>query len=1047
MVVLLKRLGHIMSLCFFISCFLITSTSLYADPTDNAAQVSVPVIAAPPAVPPVPRAANVGATQANEQPKTDAQKAPLTAATNQQQNQSMPAAPSEPIIAAAKASTRAPQANMAAQPEEAPMAPDSATATTPTVESKPIASPTEPVTTAAQEAAAATESPAEVTPQPGTPALPSPRKINFEELNNQVAPEDFPEEAAAEEEKITEKYVDTLSPTDDLDDIAITPEEELAAKILEQEHPEKKTDQQKFKKATDRAEKKKSKKREPYFEIKQTEKLSDLVNRIAAKKHINIVFPMSETAFGSGVIKESVNFEYRHRVPLSQAEAYLHLLLQMAGYAMRPQDGYFVIAKTQDQTSRDPQQLYVDVPPEKLPRTSERIRAIYYLSNIRVPAAAGGNDSLSTILKDLIAPPNKVLFEPKSNGIIFFAPASVIASAMHLIKRLDESGSPDTIETIPLYNTDASTMKDLFDKFLPKINNFFSYQAPSKTFEDWYFAPGTQIFADTRSNSLVVIGQEMAINRIKDFVYNYLDVVPDTGNSVLHVYDLQYLDAATFQPTLQAIVTSQITGAQSEKEKKGGIKRVFDSVIVVAEKKGEIKIENPSGSSDSKTAVSGGVSLGEIGGTTYSIGGNRLIIAANSEDWLQVKSLIEQLDKPELQVVLEVLIVEVQSTTNKSLGVHHRMPSAVKPTTGMTDGITYQSAQLAAPVCSPDNTNPQIITGDLMRIQNSSTPISYFGTALTNTPDTAGGMIFSVTDPSTWFPDSSATGGGTTEKGIWAVLKMLDQWTVNKVLSHPFFVVKNNCTAFEARTECRRGAGAITDLKSAVIPTVPVVKYDADLQVRITPRIISLDRLSMKIGIAVNDFKDPVNQTDYTRTIRLIDTHATLDSGQVLVIGGLAQDTLIENESGWPFLSKVPLIGWLFKSHSKGKVRTNLVVFIHPTVVDPKLRAGLKRFAADKTNTTKDLITHGELFDSLKDPITRFFFRGGKHSSTTTIDEYFTRAYAKQIPDDDETVVTEYVHKKAPEKTTSSVAPTGPAVRKKASNQKSARSKTVAAAA
>ena len=133
-----------------------------------------------------------------------------------------------------------------------------------------------------------------------------------------------------------------------------------------------------------------------------------------------------------------------------------------------------------------------------------------------------------------------------------------------------------------------------------------------------------------------------------------------TGESILHIYDLQYLNAVNFQSTLQSIVnnsngSSGSLGSQSTGSSAGTIingEQYFKGVIIQAE-------TNNTGSSSQNynnffNNNSSGASLAQP-----SQAANRLLIAAQHEDWIRIKTLIEELDKPQLQVAIEVLIVDL----------------------------------------------------------------------------------------------------------------------------------------------------------------------------------------------------------------------------------------------------------------------------------------------------------------------------------------------------------------------------------------------------
>jgi len=106
--------------------------------------------------------------------------------------------------------------------------------------------------------------------------------------------------------------------------------------------------------------------------------------------------------------------------------------LELSGYSKVPYTTGFKIVKTTGNIGREILPLYINVAPEKLPRSDERIRAIYYLANIKVPAARGQDHCLCCWM---ICSRYSVVnvFDVQSNGIIIADTANAISSSCHLI--------------------------------------------------------------------------------------------------------------------------------------------------------------------------------------------------------------------------------------------------------------------------------------------------------------------------------------------------------------------------------------------------------------------------------------------------------------------------------------------------------------------------------------------------------------------------------------------------------------------------------------
>lgn len=830
-----------------------------------------------------------------------------------------------PVPGAEKPAAEKPAPIKALEPAPTPVtAPES----TPVAAPVPMAKPT-PVTVPVEEKPAPVQ-----TPAPVPPVAPAP--------------------ATTEPEKKVEMPTDTLIPAAELTKPTEVFTDEIVKGIFD-EGDESETD------AFIGIPEKHTSKKEPIIYIKKNEKLSGLIDKIAAKQGINVIMP-----HGSDIIKEMITFDKPQKLSLSQAITYLHMFLNMSGYRMRPDNGFFVISKiTENNLTREALPLFVNVPPQELPQNDMQIRAIYYLANFRVPSEPQGNDPLNLILKDMLGTQKSYLFDRKTNSIILIAPSRKIASVMKLVLNLDNTGTPDELQVIPLFNSSAPIVAKLLNEQIIATaqDSRRSLRNDPQAQEDFYFAPNTRVVADPRTNSLIVLGQGPAVQRIRDLVRDYIDLAPESGKSILHVYDLQYLRSRELADQLTKIVS----GGDSEQSRKeaGGPQKFFDDVKIIPE-----EVE------DAPT-VGGGSKIT----SRSTIGGNRLIVAATSEDWKHIKSLIEQLDKPEYQVILEVMIVDLTVDSNKALKSQTRNPSFLD----LPAGFQFQSAQMTTQILDTNTAPATTLASDLLRL------IGTKSIAQTQTSgDDIGSMIISLRDPNT--------------DGIWSVLEILDKWVERKVLSHPFFITKNNYAAHETNTDFRRNLGSIVDNNSSVT-SIKYKDYTASLSVDITPRISSLDRLNMQIKVKVENFVDTTGENTVTREM---ETNASLGSGQILVIGGLSSVADRDGESGWPLISKLPIIGNLFKASTKGKTRTNLAIFIHPTIIDPKLRSGLNKYTADGMKDCDNMFKDSYLFSSLRDPITRIFLNDPKNETAPALFEKYNRESAsKPKPDSLDTVAVD----------------------------------------
>jgi hypothetical protein len=168
--------------------------------------------------------------------------------------------------------------------------------------------------------------------------------------------------------------------------------------------------------------------------------------------------------------------------------------------------------------------------------------------------------------------------------------------------------------------------------------------------------------------------------------------------------------------------------------------------------------------------------------------------------------------------------------------------------------------------------------------------------------------------------------------------------------------------------------------------TVPRKNIEANLTINIKPRISlspdgdpTNDTVQLGIVVTIDEFTEASftaqSATEGNRYIRRVETSAHVRNREVIPLGGLLQRTASQSVTETPLLSRIPIIGYFFKNRGGTAADTNLTVFLCPTVVRPRLRrGGVDRYTRDYVKLTKKYAQEGLLFDSLKDPITRWFF-------------------------------------------------------------------------
>lgn len=160
-----------------------------------------------------------------------------------------------------------------------------------------------------------------------------------------------------------------------------------------------------------------------------------------------------------------------------------------------------------------------------------------------------------------------------------------------------------------------------------------------------------------------------------------------------------------------------------------------------------------------------------------------------------------------------------------------------------------------------------------------------------------------------------------------------------KILSSPKVMVADNQEATVASgTQIilinETGTVINTGQTAGQTPTTQsTIEKEAALRLTVTPRIIDADQVSLKIATKKEEF-------DFTRAVlgippkisRETQTNLIVKNGETIVIGGIYEEKDFESENSVPALSKIPLLGWLFKKEARKKDKTELLIFITPTI-------------------------------------------------------------------------------------------------------------------
>jgi general secretion pathway protein D len=504
--------------------------------------------------------------------------------------------------------------------------------------------------------------------------------------------------------------------------------------------------------------------------------------------------------------------------------------------------------------------------------------------------------NLLPILRPLISPNNTINVNPGNNSLIITDYADNLQRIARIIAASDLPAAAD-VEIIPLKHALSSDLAPLVLRLVD------SGASPAGVVA----APGqadtgvkTTVISEPRSNSLIVRTANAArLALVKSLVVKLDQPSSQSAAGNVHVVFLKNADALKLAITLRASLASIATPGSGT-----GAAAIAGSV--------------PSSTNNATNAATAGVQASAQPSTGGQIQAdpatNSLIITAAEPQYRQLRAIIDQLDARRAQVYVESLIAEINSDKAAEFG------------------IQWQNA-----------------LGNRADTNNLSAAGTNYGTggknllalALSGLSTTA-----TTTTAPTVLPAAGLNVGlgtliaGKTVLGIFA--NFLQTTGEGNILSTPNLLTLDNEEAkiiigqnVPFVTGQYTNSAASAGSTGTVNPFQTVERKDVGLTLKVKPQISENGTVKLEIFQEVSSVQaSSINSaTGLITNKRSIQTNVLVEDGGIVVLGGLLQDEYSNNQEKVPLLGDIPLFGNLFKTESRGRKKTNLMVFLRPVVV------------------------------------------------------------------------------------------------------------------
>ncbi len=473
-------------------------------------------------------------------------------------------------------------------------------------------------------------------------------------------------------------------------------------------------------------------------------------------------------------------------------------------------------------------------------------------------------------LRPLIAPNNTITAVAGSNTLVITDYASNLQRIEKIIESIDQPTGTDAV-IVPLRYASALDVAQT-------ISLMTADAAPVQPGAD--ATKRTLILAEARSNSLIVrAGDSSRLSRIRQLAA-MLDT-PTSAAGNIHVVYLKNAEAVKVAETLRGIYSGESTQPRA-------------AAGLTASVPGASAPPGPLQRAPQAPSVS---TPGIIQADAAT---NSIIITAPDAIYRNLRAVLEKLDVRRLQVYIEALIAEVTAIKAAEFGIQFQDLSGVARSSGSAIGGTNFG------------TTGQNIIG------------------VAQNPTAAGqGLNIGVAK-------GTVTIGGTQILNLGLLVRALETDDNANILSTPTLLTLDN---EEARIVIGQnvpfitGQYAVSGAATTPTPFQTIERKDVGLTLRIRPQISEGGLVRLQIFQEVSSIADSSGVAGVITNKRSVESTVLVNDGQIIVIAGLIQDSVSDGVSKVPGLGDIPLIGGLFRYNTRSRTKTNLMVFLRPTVL------------------------------------------------------------------------------------------------------------------
>ncbi len=586
-------------------------------------------------------------------------------------------------------------------------------------------------------------------------------------------------------------------------------------------------------------------------------------------------------------------------------------ILEINGMTVVPSGRYLKLVESENIESR-PIPLYTG---GKVPSYDSYVTHMHQVGNI------SSNDA-TELLSRFKSPEGNITAYGPTNMIIMTDTGSNIRRMLRILKKVDVPRTGEQLWIEPVHHANATELAETIQKIFPteddkdnsrpnrddarqrrrtrRLRNDSPSSEPSSSSGGAVGEPGldaglTNIFADERTNSLVIMASERAYLRVLELIRRF--DIPLEGEGRIRVHFLQNGDAQDIAGTLQSLVgSSGSTGAASRRPRPGAA---------------------PSAQSSSAALFEGEVQV------TAHEASNALVIVSSLHDYAALRRVIDKLDAPRRQVFIEAVIMELSISRTNTLGLSFHGGIGDQPVDGALSILGFNAQGSLSPLNQDTLTGLAAgVTGPTIAESQQLLGVSIpaFGVVLNALANTGDANILST-------PHIIALDNTEAEISVGENIPLQTSGIPAGALGG-----LGGLLGGVNNQQGNNNLGALAGAAGGFAGAVP--RQDIGTTIRLTPHINDDNSIRLEIEEEISDrgaTEGSLGVVSINR--REASTEVVVKDQQTVVIGGLMRDTVTTGESKVPILGDIPLLGVLFRRTTKSKQKNNLLLFLTPYVI------------------------------------------------------------------------------------------------------------------